>query len=88
MNKKIIHKVSGGKLLKIDVNIENSVILDIKITGDFFIYPEEAIFAIEKFLINKKINDINEQLSKFLLDKNIKIIGFEPSDIQGVLLNN
>ena len=42
MQSKSVYKVPNGKLLKIflDYNIENKLINNISITGDFFAYPE------------------------------------------------
>ena len=41
----------AAKLIKVKLNIENRKIKDIRITGDFFMYPEDAI----KEWINKII---------------------------------
>ena len=43
------YKVPQGKLLKISIEFDekNNVIRDIRITGDFFAYPEEAIELME-----------------------------------------
>ncbi len=80
--KNIDYKVENGKLLRLQVNIKDNIIKDIKIYGDFFIYPETAIFKIENFLINKNINNINISLSSFIEKENIKIIGFSSKDLQ------
>ena len=44
-------KVTGGKLLHVDVDIGDGAIVNVMITGDFFIYPEETLAAIERSLI-------------------------------------
>ncbi len=85
--KKIIYKIPGGKLIKIQVEIKNSKIEKIKINGDFFVHPEEAIVEIENFLIGKEINSIEKSLKKFLKEKKVEIIGFAPLDIEKILLN-
>lgn len=46
------------KLLRIRAKIEKDIIKEIKISGDFFIYPEEGIGEIEKKLRNKNIKKI------------------------------
>ncbi|MDZ7798712.1 MAG: lipoate protein ligase C-terminal domain-containing protein [Patescibacteria group bacterium] len=87
--KKIIYKAPNGKLLRLQLDAEDNIIRNIKIAGDFFIYPEEAICEIEKFLVGKKINNnIESTLKKFLLNNNIIIIGFKPTDIFNALSNN
>ncbi|NHJ31600.1 MAG: lipoate--protein ligase family protein [Asgard group archaeon] len=47
-------------LIEVELDIENSQISSLKITGDFFIYPEEALEIIEKELLGIEIN--KEQL--------------------------
>lgn len=85
MNTNIVHKVPQGKMLRIEADITDSVINNIKITGDFFIHPEEVITEIENFLIGKKVEKIEQGLSIFLDKKNIRIIGFTPKDLQYAL---
>ena len=46
------------KLLRIRAKVEKDIIKEIKISGDFFIYPEEGIGEIEKKLRNKNIKNI------------------------------
>ncbi len=82
MKQNIVHKVPQGKLLRIEVEIENSMIKEIKITGDFFIHPEKAICEIEEFLVDKEVQKVEEKLLKLLKEKNIKIVGFTPEDLQ------
>lgn len=82
MNKKIVHKVPQGKMLRIEADIKDSVIKRIKITGDFFIHPEEAITEIEDFLTGRPLPGIGEVLAGFLEEKNIRVIGFNPSDLE------
>lgn len=48
----VSHKAEGG-LIKLDLAVENERIENVKITGDFFIYPEDAVFALEKRLRGK-----------------------------------
>ena len=85
MNTNIVHKVPQGKMLRIEADITDSTINSIKITGDFFVHPEETITEIENFLIGKKVEKIEQGLSIFLDKKNIRIIGFTPKDLQYAL---
>jgi lipoate---protein ligase len=48
-----IYKVPEGKLIKIFLEQEEGNIKSIKITGDFFIYPEEKIGALESALLGE-----------------------------------
>ncbi len=54
---KSVYKIPEGKLVKIELDFTGSKINSVKINGDFFLYPENGIEAIEK------------NLSKVSLDK-------------------
>lgn len=86
--KKIDYKVPAGKLLRIELLEEAGTIKNIKIKGDFFIYPEEAVFLIEDFLIGKKINEFSSSLDVFLIENKIELIGFAPLDLEKAIVGN
>ena len=52
-----IYKVPDGKLVRVALEIEGDKISSLKITGDFFMHPEDGIEAIEKALIGKKVGE-------------------------------
>ncbi|MEM5871326.1 MAG: lipoate protein ligase C-terminal domain-containing protein [Candidatus Aenigmatarchaeota archaeon] len=87
MKKSIDYKVEGGKLLRIEVEIENDIVKQIKITGDFFIHPEEGILLIEKAIKGSSINEIAKKINEIVKNKNLLIIGFEGKDVQNAILN-
>ena len=43
-------KVPNGKLVCFSVEAENGLVTEVKITGDFFLHPEETIEKIERSL--------------------------------------
>lgn len=55
MIKKSVYKIPEGKLVKIELEVKKGIIKKIKITGDFFMHPEEAIDGLEKSLIDSKL---------------------------------
>ncbi|NQV08811.1 hypothetical protein HQ529_03090 [Candidatus Woesearchaeota archaeon] len=71
-------KVEGGKLINIEVSDG-----DVKITGDFFLHPEESISEIEKILEENIDNHylIIEQIDDFISSNDIQLIGVSSSDI-------
>ena len=76
MKGKAVHKVEGGKLLKITVEFDD-VIDDVKITGDFFLHPEESIKDLEKNLFGI-MSDADEKtitsiLNDVIEEKNIDV---------------
>lgn len=43
-------KIAGGKLIAIEVWTDHGVVTRAKITGDFFLHPEETINRVERSL--------------------------------------
>jgi hypothetical protein len=83
--------VPNGKLLKIFLNYneDNNLINSIKITGDFFAYPEEAIEMMENKLKNLSLE--REQLLKkihsIIEEYNIQFIGLNAEGLtEGILM--
>jgi len=90
MQSKSVYKVPNGKLLKIflDYNIENKLINNIRITGDFFAYPEESIDVIEKKLKDTSLTkeDLLEKINSVIKKYNIKFIGLDAESlVEGIL---
>lgn len=76
------HKAEGGKLIKVQISVENKRISSIKITGDFFMYPEEAIEDLEKVLVGRVIDEkiITETIKRFIGEKGVTLLGASPED--------
>lgn len=58
---KFAESKAGGKVVQVSMEYDK-VIREIKITGDFFIHPEEGVMHIEQNLIGRKIEDVMEVL--------------------------
>lgn len=76
-----IHKSRGG-LIRSFVNIENGRIKDITISGDFFLFPEEAIFKMLENLKGTSANreEILKNIEYTYEKENIQSPGTAPSD--------
>ena len=86
-----IYKVPQGKLLKISLEYDEkkNVITDIRITGDFFAYPEEAIELLETKLKNTILErkQLLEKISSFITECHIQFIGVNAEGLtQGILM--
>ena len=57
-------KVSGGKLVVADLTDDGSTITDAKISGDFFLEPEEAYDAINGALVGASVTESADDLKK------------------------
>ncbi len=60
------YKGPGGKLVRVRLKQENGVISSVKITGDFFLVPEESLPKLEKMLEDVPIR---EQELRMLVDR-------------------
>jgi len=91
MQSKSIYKVPNGKLLKIflEYNENNNVIKTLKITGDFFAYPEEAIEIIESKLTNSllKREILTEKINSIINENQIEFIGLDAEGLtEGIMM--
>jgi len=91
MRSQSIYKVPQGKLLKISVEYDekNNIIRDIRITGDFFAYPEEAIELMETKLRNVLMEreQLLEKIRTIISEYNIQFIGVDAEGLtQGILM--
>ena len=91
MQSQSIYKVPNGKLLKIflEYNEKNNLIENLKITGDFFAYPEEAIETIENNLKNVSLKReiLIEKISSIIKDNRFEFIGLNAEGLtEGILM--
>jgi lipoate-protein ligase A len=91
MQSQSVYKVPQGKLLKISVEFDekNNVIKDIRITGDFFAYPEEAIELMETKLKNTTLEreQLQQKISSIITKYHIQFIGLNAEGLtQGILM--
>lgn len=76
------YKVEGGKLIKVRLSKDDGRISAIKITGDFFMHPEELIEDLEKSLIGCPLSEkiIVETIRNFVESREITLLGVTPED--------
>lgn len=81
-------KVKEGKVVKVEVEYDE-IIKRIKITGDFFLHPEDVLEKIEKGLIGLK-NDasleiIISKIQEIVDANNAFLIGVSPQSLAFVI---
>ena len=91
MNTKSVYKVPNGKLLKINLDYDEKTnnIENVRITGDFFAYPEEAIEKIEEELKSTKLErrTLVEKIQSIINENEIEFIGLDAEGLtQGILM--
>lgn len=74
---KNILKVPNGKLLKIFLEYENDKIASVKITGDFYVYPEESIELLEKDLADNTLekSSLLKTIEGFIKEHEVEFFG-------------
>ena len=82
-------KVAGGKLVVADIDDDGAHITDARISGDFFLEPEEAFDAINGALVGASIREnsddlqkrIDDALSRLGGDQEVSLHGFSTRDV-------
>jgi lipoate-protein ligase A len=79
------YKVPGGKLLAVEVDERDGELLQVKISGDFFMHPEDAIIDLEKTLCNSPLSELEERVKRFFYINKVTLFGVEPTDFIKVI---
>ncbi|MFH1520587.1 MAG: hypothetical protein ABID61_03010 [Candidatus Micrarchaeota archaeon] len=80
---KVIEKVPNGKLIAMEVQFLQGKVSHMKITGDFFLYPEEQIKQVEDSFLELPVNISDAELSSKLQHalKDAELIGVSIDDL-------
>lgn len=83
-----IYKVPDGKLLKIFLEPNEGAVGDIKITGDFFMHPEEKIAELEAALKGHVLDEtaLQATIEGFLKEQSIELFGADAASIAKTIL--
>jgi lipoate-protein ligase A len=84
------YKAVGGKLLRVRMTVtEDSppVIQALRITGDFFMHPEEAIEDLEQLLTGVSLDEaaLRARVRAFF-DEDVQVVGADVDDFVTALL--
>lgn len=81
-------RVAGGKTLALDIECRGDEVIGIRISGDFFFYPEEGLERLESFLFEERIwknADPERAIADYLAENKFLAMGFGPSDLAFLL---
>jgi hypothetical protein len=78
-------KVSGGKLLRAEVEIEAGTVLAASVDGDFFAHPEEEFEAAESELSGLPADSLGDAALALFSRPGLTIYGASPIDIAKAL---
>jgi lipoate-protein ligase A len=83
------HKVHGGKLIRVDITHDDAAINTIKITGDFFLHPEETLDEVIELLkgavLPLQVEKLVQEITLLLEKQNAQLIGASPQDMIATL---
>src|SRR5205807_9884575 len=77
------YKAPGGKLVRVRLKEEQGLIRSIKITGDFFLVPEESLGKLEKMLEDAPLREAELRLlvDRFFRGTGAKWFGVSSDDV-------
>ncbi|MFX0134804.1 MAG: lipoate protein ligase C-terminal domain-containing protein, partial [Candidatus Hodarchaeota archaeon] len=82
-----VYKSSGG-LIRVTLEIENDIIKDVLISGDFWLFPTTKLFELEKKLVGTKISkeELNGVLNSFFEQNRVQSPGTTVEDFVKTIL--
>ena len=82
MDRSADYKASGGKLVRIRLSEEAGQIRSVRITGDFFLIPEESLGKLEKMLEDAPLREAELRLlvDRFFRGTGAQGLGVSPDD--------
>lgn len=78
------YKTPGGKLVVVQFEVVNEQLADVQVTGDFFLYPEEAIGSINQALEGLSVQLDAAEIAAAIagaLAPDVDMVGFSPDAI-------
>lgn len=83
--KKADYKIPRGKLVSAEITEDGARLVNVKIMGDFFMHPEEAIVALEGDLKGIRVAELEEVVSRFFSKNKVSLFGISPRDFIHVI---
>ena len=85
-----VYKAPNGKLVKIELDFDGKekLINAVKITGDFFVHPEDSLRMVENRLMGLPLDKkfLADSVDAFLKENEIQVFGFTPQDLAHAIL--
>ena len=78
------HKVVGGKMFRVRVVNDDSRLKEVRIFGDFFLHPEEALERIEGMAVESRgdMDVFQKELDEYLSGDDVEIYGADAREIR------
>ncbi|RLI04471.1 hypothetical protein DRO26_04515 [Candidatus Bathyarchaeota archaeon] len=80
-NARAVYKAKKG-VVKVSAYVENNIIKDILITGDFFVYPEEKFLGFSQSLVGVSVDreSLTNAVNKFFEENKLNPVGITTND--------
>ena len=78
----------ADKLIRLEYEIEDGVLRFIRITGDFFVHPEEKLKIKKKGLLGVMVDGIPAKFDSILGENDIEVIGFNGDDLKAAIMKD
>ncbi len=78
------YKTPGGKLVVVDCAVREGRLADVEVTGDFFLYPEEALDTITRTLTGLQSSLPADEIAARIhatVGADVTFLGFSPEAI-------
>jgi lipoate-protein ligase A len=78
------YKTPGGKLVVVDFSVADRALRGVEVSGDFFLYPDDALGAITGALEGAPSDATEEQLAQRIraaLAPDVTMLGFSPEAV-------
>jgi len=79
-----MHKAPGG-LIRAIVQVEEGVIRNTELSGDFFFYPAERLADLERVLVGVSLEEVEQAVARFYAEHGVESPGVTPADFARVL---
>lgn len=81
------YKAPGG-LIRATIRVRENLLDDVTLSGDFFIYPQDTIGALEQALAGSGLEqqELRERVALFWQDYHIQAPGVTPDDVARVIM--
>ncbi|CAJ37887.1 hypothetical protein [Methanocella arvoryzae] len=77
-------KVPGGKLVRLAIDMSGQT-ARIRLSGDFFVHPEEGIFEIEELLAGLPVDEpadrVKDVIDNHIMARKLELIGIDSETI-------
>jgi hypothetical protein len=85
--KEASYKAAKG-LIRVRLEMEDRAIKALEISGDFFLYPEDMLWELERFLVGKTVarDSLIAEIAGFYNRFEVKSPGLEPEDFANVIV--